>query len=124
MLPWLALGAACAVGLVAAAEGVPWLVWPGAVGLGIFAVSGYAVSMVAVMSAVSEEIGGRAAAVVSAGFFAGFAVGPPAAGLLAQHTGYDWMWCAVALAFLISSLVGATVAIATSSTSGRQGGSI
>jgi MFS family permease len=113
VLPRLALGAACAVGLVAAAEVVPWSVWPGAIGLGIFAVAGYAVSMVAVMRAAPELVDGRAAALVSAGFFAGFAVGPPAAGLLAQHAGYAWMWCAVALAFLVSGLVGVAVAVVT-----------
>jgi predicted MFS family arabinose efflux permease len=106
LLPRLGLGAAGAVGLVAIAEAAPWVVWPGAVGLGIFAVAGYAVSMVAVMRAAPEQGDGRAAGLVSAGFFAGFAIGPPAAGLLAQDAGYVGMWCAVALAFLMSSLIG------------------
>jgi MFS family permease len=110
VLPRLALGAACAVGLVAAAEVAPWLVWPGAIGLGIFAVAGYAVAMVAVMHAAPEKVDGRAAALVAAGFFGGFAVGPPVAGLLAQDVGYAWMWCAVALVFLAASLVGGTLA--------------
>jgi len=110
VLPRLALGAACAVGLVAAAEIAPWLVWPGAMGLGIFAVAGYAVAMVAVMHAAPEKVDGRAAALVATGFFGGFAVGPPIAGLVAQIVGYTWMWCAVALAFLAASLVGGTLA--------------
>ena len=110
VLPRLALGAACAVGLVAAAEVAPWLVWPGAIGLGIFAVAGYAVAMVAVMHAAPEKVGGRAAALVATGFFGGFTVGPPIAGLLVQIVGYAWMWCAVALAFLAASLVGGTLA--------------
>ncbi len=110
VLPRLALGAACAVGLVAAAEVAPWLVWPGAIGLGIFAVAGYAVAMVAVMHAAPEKVDGRAAAFVAAGFFGGFAVGPPVAGLLAQIVGYAWMWCAVALTFLAASLVGGILA--------------
>ena len=113
LLPWLSFGATCAVGLVAAAEGTPWLGWLGAVGLGIFAVAGYAVSMVAVMHAATERVDGRSTAVVSAGFFAGFAIAPPTAGLLAQHAGYRWMWGAVALTFLVSSLIGATLALAT-----------
>ena len=82
----------------------------GAIGLGIFAVAGYAVAMVAVMHAAPEKVDGRAAALVAAGFFGGFAVGPPVAGLLAQHVGYAWMWCAVALVFLAASLVGGTLA--------------
>jgi MFS family permease len=85
-------------------------VWPGAIGLGIFAVAGYAVAMVAVMHAAPEKVGGRAAALVATGFFGGFAVGPPIAGLLVQIVGYAWMWCAVALAFLAASLVGGTLA--------------
>jgi predicted MFS family arabinose efflux permease len=109
VLPLLAVGAACAVGMVAAAEVVPWLVWIGAAGLGIFAVAGYAVSMVAVIRAAPER-DGRAAGLVAAGFFAGFAIGPAAAGLLAEQAGYTRMWAAVALAFLVSSLVGARLA--------------
>jgi len=91
---------------------VPSLVWPGAIGLGVFGMSGYAVSMVAVMAAAPPQSDGRAAAWVSAGFFSGFALGPPAAGLLAQHVGYAWMWGAVAMALLVAGVVSALLTVA------------
>ncbi|MEU4806147.1 MFS transporter [Actinosynnema sp. NPDC023587] len=109
VLPWLALGAAGSVGLVAAAEWWPWSVWLGAVGIGVFAVSGNAVSMVAVMRAVPQRAAGRAAAVASAGFFGGFALGPPVTGLVVQHAGYGWLWSAVGSAFLVSAAVAVRV---------------
>ncbi|MEV0674921.1 MFS transporter [Actinosynnema sp. NPDC050436] len=105
VLPRLALGAAGSVGLVLAAEWASWLVWVGAVGIGVFAVSGNAVSMVAVMRAVPQRAAGRAAAVASSGFFGGFALGPPVTGLVVQHAGYPWLWGVVGVAFLVSAAV-------------------
>ncbi|MBM7775542.1 MFS family permease [Actinokineospora baliensis] len=100
VLPLLALGAALSIAVVAVAEAAPWLVWVGAVGVGVFAVSGNAVSMVAVMRAVPPASAGRAAAVVSAGFFGGFALGPPLTGLV---PGYPWLWACVGAAFLVAA---------------------
>lgn len=63
VLPLLGLGAVASVAVVALADQAHWLVWFGAAGIGVFAVAGNAVSMVAVMRAVPQKLAGRAAAV-------------------------------------------------------------
>jgi predicted MFS family arabinose efflux permease len=106
MLPWLAVGAAVAASLVLLSGVIgSGLVWLGAAAVGMFGVSGNAVSMVAVMRAVPAVAAGRAAAVVSAGFFSGFAVGPPLGGALATRIGYGWVWGAVTAAFGIAAVI-------------------
>ncbi|MEU7474578.1 MFS transporter [Lentzea sp. NPDC042327] len=109
VLPLLALGAVVSVAVVALAEHVHWLVWFGAAGIGVFAVAGNAVSMVAVLRAVPQGLAGRAAAVVSAGFFSGFAAGPPVSGLVLQQAGYPWLWGVVGVAFGLAAAVGVLV---------------
>ncbi|MFJ6215717.1 MFS transporter [Streptomyces sp. NPDC092296] len=92
----LALGAVGAALLLAAAAVLPLLVWPGAVAVGVFAVSANAVSMVLVMRRSAPGRAGRDSALVSAGFFAGFAVGPPLFGLAVSAAGYGPGWLLVA----------------------------
>ncbi|MCP2268130.1 putative arabinose efflux permease, MFS family [Actinokineospora diospyrosa] len=113
VLPVLALGAAGSIAVVAVADALPWLVWVGAVGVGVFAVSGNAVSMVAVMRAVPPASAGRAAAVASAGFFGGFALGPPLTGLVLHAAGYPWLWVCVGAAFLAAAAVAVMITRST-----------
>ncbi len=102
-LPLLGLGAVVSVAVVALANQAHWLVWFGAPRIGVFAVAGNAVSMVAVMRAVPPKLAGRAAAVASAGFFGGFAVGPPLTGLVVHQAGYAWLWVTVGVAFGVAA---------------------
>ncbi|MER6051897.1 MFS transporter, partial [Streptomyces sp. NPDC001793] len=89
VLPAVLAGGAVVAGLLlVAALRVPVLVWVSAVAVGVFAVAGNAVSMVVVIQRAAPGRAGRDSALVSAGFFAGFAVGPPAFGALVESSGY------------------------------------
>ncbi|MEV7414672.1 MFS transporter [Streptomyces sp. NPDC089919] len=101
----LAAGAVGAALLLAGAVAVHPLVWAAAVAAGVFAVSGNAVSMVLVMQRAAPGRAGQDSALVAAGFFAGFAVGPPLFGLLAQHGRYAAGWLVVAAEFAVAALV-------------------
>ncbi|MFF6773432.1 MFS transporter [Streptomyces sp. NPDC012637] len=107
--PWLpgglAGGAVLAAVLLAAAVRVEPLVWPAAVAVGVFAVSGNAVSMVLVMQRSAPGRAGQDSALVAAGFFAGFAVGPPLFGLLAERARYGQGWLLVAVEFAVAGAV-------------------
>ncbi|MFG2501911.1 MFS transporter [Streptomyces sp. NPDC048441] len=92
----LAAGAVGAALLLAAAACVHPLVWLGAVTVGVFAVAANAVSMVLVMQRAAPGRAGQDSALVSAGFFAGFALGPPLFGLLAAGGHYAGGWLLVA----------------------------
>ncbi|MFI8962420.1 MFS transporter [Streptomyces sp. NPDC053493] len=110
--PWLpgllAAGAVGAAVLLAAALRIEALVWAGAVAVGIFAVAGNAVSMVLVMQRSAPGRAGRDSALVAAGFFAGFAVGPPLFGALAESGRYGPGWLLVAAEFALAALVAVT----------------
>ncbi|MFE2851202.1 MFS transporter [Streptomyces lavendulae] len=101
----LACGAVGAAALLAAGSLLPPLVWAGAVAVGVFAVSGNAVSMVLVVQRAAAGRAGQDSALVAAGFFAGFAVGPPLFGLLAQSGRYGWGWLLVAVEFAAAGAV-------------------
>ncbi|MFE7546392.1 MFS transporter [Streptomyces gardneri] len=107
--PWLpgllAGGAVGAAVLLAAAVRVDLLVWVAAVAVGVFAVSGNAVSMVLVMQRSAPCRAGQDSALVAAGFFAGFAVGPPLFGLLAERGRYGEGWVLVAGEFAVAAAV-------------------
>ncbi|MFE0648463.1 MFS transporter [Streptomyces sp. NPDC059534] len=107
--PWLpgllAVGAVGAAVLLAATVRVEPLVWVAAVAVGVFAVSGNAVSMVLVMQRSAPGRAGRDTALVAAGFFAGFAVGPPLFGLLAERDRYGDGWILVAAEFAVAGAV-------------------
>ncbi|MFI8913032.1 MFS transporter [Streptomyces sp. NPDC053513] len=107
--PWLpgllATGAVGAAVLLAAAVRVEPLVWVAAVAVGVFAVSGNAVSMVLVMQRSAPGRAGQDSALVAAGFFAGFALGPPLFGLLVEHGRYGAGWALVAAEFAVAGAV-------------------
>ncbi|MFK0244154.1 MFS transporter [Amycolatopsis azurea] len=108
LLAPLAAGAAVAsLALVAAAGWWAGWAWVATIGLGIFAVSANAVSMVTVIATSPPDAVARDSSVVSAGFFAGFAIGPPLAGALAAGSGgrYQLAWLAVAVAFAAAAVV-------------------
>ncbi|WP_037683189.1 MFS transporter [Streptomyces griseus] len=96
----LAAGAVGAVLLLAASAYARPLAWVAAVAVGIFAVSANAVSMVLVMQRAAPGRAGQDSALVSAGFFAGFAIGPPLFGLLAAADRYGAGWLLVAGEFV------------------------
>ncbi|ATY16462.1 MFS transporter [Amycolatopsis sp. AA4] len=107
LLPPLAVGAAvAALALVAAAGWGAWWAWAAVTGLGVCAVSANAVSMVTVISTSPKASVAQDSAVVSAGFFAGFALGPPVAGALVDAAGgrYQYAWTTVAAEFLAAGV--------------------
>ncbi|MFF1556110.1 MFS transporter [Streptomyces sp. NPDC058279] len=101
----LACGAVGATALLAGGLVAGPLVWAGAVAVGLFAVSGNAVSMVLVMQRAAGGRAGQDSALVAAGFFAGFAVGPPLFGLFAQSGRYGPGWLCVAVEFAMAGAI-------------------
>ncbi len=101
----LAAGAVGAALLLAVAVLAPLLVWVAAIAVGSFAVSANAVSMVLVLQRAAPGRAGQDSALVSAGFFAGFAVGPPLFGALVSATGYGPGWLLVAAEFAGAAMV-------------------
>ncbi|MFB6615875.1 nitrate/nitrite transporter [Streptomyces sp. NPDC056367] len=101
----LACGAVGAAALLAGGRLAGPLVWAGAVAVGVFAVSGNAVSTVLVMQRAAPGRAGQESALVAAGFFAGFAVGPPLFGLLARSGRYGFGWLLVAVEFAAAGAV-------------------
>ncbi|MFF3686619.1 MFS transporter [Streptomyces sp. NPDC002187] len=108
---WLAAGSVMAAGLLAAALYAAPLAWVAAVAVGVFAVSGNAVSMVLVMQRAAPGRAGQDSALVAAGFFAGFAVGPPLFGLLAERGRYGAGWLLVAAEFAAACAVAVAWAV-------------
>lgn len=107
----LAAGAVGAAVLLAAALYAQPLVWVAVVAVGVFAVSGNAVSMVLVMQRAAPGRAGQDSALVAAGFFAGFAVGPPLFGRLAEAGRYGPGWLLVAGEFAVAGAVATTWAV-------------
>ncbi|WP_370941996.1 MFS transporter [Amycolatopsis sp. cg5] len=102
----LTAGAVAATGALLAARQFGWAwAWLGVLGVGAFAVAANAVSMMAVMAMSTPDQTGRNSALVSAGFFGGFALGPPCFGLLADLGGYPAGWALVAAEFAVAALV-------------------
>lgn len=108
---WLAVGAVGAAALLAAALSAPPLAWAAAVAVGVFAVSGNAVSMVLVMQRAAPGRAGQDSALVAAGFFAGFAVGPLLFGLFAETGRYGFGWMLVAMEFAAAGAVAFACAV-------------
>lgn len=96
----LAGGAVGAALLLATSAYAHPLAWLAAVAVGVFAVAANAVSMVLVMQRAAPGRAGQDSAQVSAGFFAGFAIGPPLFGLLADAGRYGTGWLLVAGEFV------------------------
>ncbi|MEU8953482.1 MFS transporter [Streptomyces sp. NPDC048518] len=107
----LSAGAVAAALLLAASTYAHPLVWLAAIAVGVFAVSANAVSMVLVMQRAAPGRAGQDSALVSAGFFAGFAVGPPLFGLLASAGRYGAGWLVVAGEFAAAGAVALTWAV-------------
>ncbi|MFF5249371.1 MFS transporter [Streptosporangium sp. NPDC000095] len=107
LLAPLAAGACGAALLLVAASSVPFLVWAGAAAVGAFAVAGNAVTMVAVIKRADPRSAGRASGLVSAGFFTGFASGPPLFAILVELMGYGPGWVLVAAEFAAAAAVAA-----------------
>lgn len=107
----LAAGAVPAACLLATALYARPLVWVAAVAVGVFAVSGNAVSMVLVMQRAAPGRAGQDSALVAAGFFAGFAVGPPLFGRLAEAGRYGPGWLLVAAEFAAAAAVATAWAV-------------
>ncbi|MYS53400.1 MFS transporter, partial [Streptomyces sp. SID6013] len=101
----LAAGAVAAALLLAASSLARPLVWVGALATGMLAVAANAVSMVLIMQRAAAGRAGQDSALVSAGFFAGFAVGPPLFGLLAEAGRYNGGWLLVAAEFAGAAVV-------------------
>ncbi|GIH23641.1 hypothetical protein Aph01nite_19510 [Acrocarpospora phusangensis] len=110
-LLWLLAACAGGAALVLAAcavAGPPWgtaLVWPAAAGIGAFAAAGNAVAMVAVVRHAQQATAGRDSARVSAGFFAGFALGPPLFAVAVEASGYGAGWAVVSAEFLTAMTI-------------------
>ncbi|WP_372499538.1 MFS transporter [Streptomyces lichenis] len=111
LLALLAAGSVGAALLLLASTGAPWLVWVAVLVFGVFAVSGNAVSMVLVVQRAPAGRAGQDSALVAAGFFAGFAVGPPLFGLLAQSGRWQDGWLLVAAEFVLAAAVAGTWAV-------------
>ena len=105
LLAPLAAGAVLGPVLLWTSPWVPQLVWVAALVVGGLGVAANAVSMVAVVARSSAAAVGRATAVVSAGFFAGFAVGPPVLGVLAEAVSYQQAWWWPGAALMVASVV-------------------
>ncbi|MFI8520099.1 MFS transporter [Streptomyces sp. NPDC085481] len=101
----LACGAVGAAALIGAARWAGPLVWAGAVAVGVFAVSANAVSMVLVMQRAEPGRAGQDSALVAAGFFAGFAIGPAAFAPFAEAGHYGLGWLLVAAEFTAAAAV-------------------
>jgi predicted MFS family arabinose efflux permease len=109
----LALLAAIAAGALWLSSVVPAgglaLVWAGAIGVGATAVAANAVSMLSVINDRRFGPVGHASALAASGFFAGFVLSPPLAGLLADTTGFGGTWLLVIGAFLLATLCAAAL---------------
>ncbi|MET0132263.1 MAG: MFS transporter [Kibdelosporangium sp.] len=103
----LGIGAALATVVLLGADfaGAGWA-WVAVLGIGAFAVAANAVTMLAVTALSAPEHLGRNSALVSAGFFAGLAAGPPLFAWLVDAGGYSAGWLLVAAEFALAGVVG------------------
>ncbi|MDI9889486.1 MFS transporter [Streptomyces sp. HNM0645] len=106
-LPALLLtGSVVATLLLAFTVQLPLLVWFAAAAIGLCAVSVNAVTMMLVLQDTPPEQAGHDSAMVSAGFFAGFALTPPLFGLLVDSSGrWTTGWLLVAAEFTGAALL-------------------
>lgn len=118
----LSAGAVAAALLLAVSAYAHPLAWLAAVAVGVFAVSANAVSMVLVMQRAAPGRAGQDSALVSAGFFAGFAVGPPLFGVLASAGRYGAGWLVVAGEFAAAGAVALTWAVREHRSARVEGG--
>jgi predicted MFS family arabinose efflux permease len=108
LVPLCSAAVLAALSLLLAPYAWAGLVWVGVLGTGGFAVASNALSMLAVVASSTPQRTGRDSALVSAGFFGGFAVGPALFGLLVEVTGgYPAAWALVAVEFAAAAGVAA-----------------
>ncbi|MEU6187675.1 MFS transporter [Nocardia sp. NPDC047038] len=107
----LAFGSGIAALLLAASALMTGVVWIAVIAVGIFGMAGNAVSMVLVIQRSAPGRAGRNSALVSAGFFAGFAIGPPLFGTVVPSIGYSNSWLMVAVEFAVAAAVAALWAV-------------
>lgn len=69
-----------------------WLVWVGAVLIGVSSSSWNSVGMLAVINEAGAAATGRASGIVLFGFLAGLGLGPPIYGAIVDRAGYEPMW--------------------------------
>ncbi|MGH3759331.1 MFS transporter [Actinophytocola sp.] len=105
-LATLAIAAALSeVPIIVSAFGMSWLVWIGAVGLGLTAVAWNSVAMVAVLRHTSREGTARLTGRVMLGFFLGLLTGPAAMGFITTTASYPVGWLTVLACFAAARLV-------------------
>ena len=106
-LVWIAGLSVGALGALFASTWVgTWLMWTGAVALGLSASSWNAVGMLAVMDSSGSGQEGRASGVVMLGFLAGFGLGPPLFGWTVDQTSsYTTMWVIALVSIGLAGLV-------------------
>lgn len=92
VLPVLPIGAAVAIGSIAAGALSPSLMWIGTILFGVTGMTWQAVAFLAAGRAAAPGGSGRATGVLAAVFISGLLVGPPVAGLLIDVWGYGLAW--------------------------------
>ncbi|WP_218019422.1 MFS transporter [Nocardia arthritidis] len=107
----LAFGSGIAALLLAASALVTGVVWVAVIAVGIFGMAGNAVSMVLVIQRSAPGRAGQDSALVSAGFFAGFASGPLVFGIVVPSIGYSGSWLIVATEFGVAATIAALWAV-------------
>nr|WP_024127511.1 MFS transporter [Streptomyces sp. F12]AHE40247.1 General substrate transporter [Streptomyces sp. F12] len=106
-LPWLLTGAAALAATLFTLSGSAgvWMVWPAVAGVGGCAVAANAVSILVVINHARSDSAARDTALVTAGFFTGFVIGPPLFAAASQAGGYGVAWLGVAAAFAAAALL-------------------
>ncbi len=94
------------LGLMAADPGGPWLIWTGAVGIGMTAAVWSTLVHLTVVHA-SDEGGatGRATGIVHMAFLAGMSLSPLVFGLIVDAVGYRIGWIFAVVAFIVAGVV-------------------
>lgn len=104
LLIGMAIGSAASIGLIAAGAVTSTWVWVGAVIFGATGTTWPAVAFLAVVRASPPGGTGRVTGWVTAAFYFGLLVTPPAAGRVIDAIGYPWLWVAAASCYLLAML--------------------
>lgn len=100
LLVAMSVGAAAAIGIIAAAATAPAWLWGGAVVFGATGTTWPAVAYLAVVRVSPPGGAGRAAGWMTAAFYVGLWVGPPLAGQVIVARGYGWVWVGAVACYL------------------------
>jgi predicted MFS family arabinose efflux permease len=104
LLVAMALGAGAALLVIGAGARNPGWLWAGAVVFGATGTTWPAVAYLAVVRVSPPGGAGRAAGWMTAAFYVGLWVGPPAAGQIIVRQGYGWVWAAAVVCYLLALL--------------------